>query len=626
MTPVRSFAGKRVAVVGLGGSGLATLAALQAGGASIAAWDDGVSARERAAQAGFAVEDLRQADWSVFAALVLAPGVPLTHPEPHWSVLRAQAANVPVIGDIELFQRERASLAPTAPFVAITGTNGKSTTTALIAHILKSAGRDVALGGNIGTPILALPPPAPGRIHVIECSTFQIDLAPSLAPSIGLLINLTPDHLDRHGTMEAYAAIKERLVANADVALVGVDDHYCRAIYARVKQAKGSEAKAVSAQRVPDADVWVDGHRVFEKGGPAPAVDLAEAKNLRGAHNGQNAAFAFAATRALGLSLEEIRAGMRSFPGLAHRMEQVGRRGRVLFVNDSKATNADAAEKALLTFNDIFWILGGKAKQGGIEPLRPLFKRVAKAYLIGDASDTFAHSLDGEVAFERCGTLDNAVAEAARDAALSAAAEPVVLLSPACASYDQFANFEQRGDRFRERVTALLAARKESRMISRAQVGPVADWMRTADKWLLAAFGALMVAGLVLALAASPAVAERIGLSPFHFVDRQALFMAPTAALMIATSFLSPRYVRRAGLVTFVISLALVVLALKYGVEVKGSRRWILGLQPSEFLKPAFVILAAWAFAEGGEGAPMSKLSRRAGAGDLAADDRAADP
>ncbi len=234
---------------------------------------------------------------AAFAALVLAPGVPLTHPEPHWSVLRAHAANVPVIGDIELFQRERALLAPDAPFVAITGTNGKSTTTALIAHILTSAGCDVALGGNIGTPILALPPPAPERIHVIECSTFQIDLAPSLAPSIGLLINLTPDHLDRHGTMEAYAAIKERLVASAGVALIGVDDDYCRAIFARLKASKGASVKAVSASPTPGADVWVDGHRIFEKGASAPAVDLAEAKTLRGAHNGQNAAFAFAATR-----------------------------------------------------------------------------------------------------------------------------------------------------------------------------------------------------------------------------------------------------------------------------------------------------------------------------------------
>jgi len=457
MIPVSTMAGRRVAVFGLGGSGLATLDALKAGGADIAAWDDSVGARERAEGAGYAPVDLRVADWSAFAALVLAPGVPLTHPEPHWTALRAHAANVPVIGDIELFQRERAACAPDAPLVAITGTNGKSTTTALIAHVLSGAGRDVALGGNIGTPALALAPPAPQRIHVIECSTFQIDLAPSLAPSVGLLINLTPDHLDRHGTMENYAAIKERLVARSDVALIGLDDAPCRAIAERLKAAKGAKVVTIGADSSHGADVFVDGRKLFARGRSRPVADLSDAPALRGAHNGQNAAFAYAAARALGLSDEEIGAGLRTFPGLAHRMEQVGKRGRALFVNDSKATNADAAEKALLTFQDIFWILGGKAKEGGIEPLRPLFGRVAKAYLIGAASDSFAATLEGAVPFERCGTLDVAVASASRDAAASHAPEPVVLLSPACASYDQFANFEKRGESFRQLVAALPA-------------------------------------------------------------------------------------------------------------------------------------------------------------------------
>ena len=457
MIPVSTMAGRRVAVFGLGGSGLATLDALKAGGADIAAWDDSIGARGRAEDAGHAIVDLRTADWSAFAALVLAPGVPLTHPEPHWTVLRARAADVPVIGDIELLQRERAARAPDAPLVAITGTNGKSTTTALIAHILGGAGRDVALGGNIGTPALALAPFSSQRIHVIECSTFQIDLAPSLAPSVGLLINLTPDHLDRHGTMENYAAIKERLVAKSDIALIGLDDAHCRAIAARLKAAKGDKVVTVGADESHGADVFVDGRKVFARGRTQHVADLSASPALRGAHNGQNAAFAFAAARALGLSDEEIGDGLRTFPGLAHRMEQVGRRGRALFVNDSKATNADAAEKALLTFTDIFWILGGKAKEGGIEPLRPLFGRVAKAYLIGAASDAFAATLEGAVPFERCGTLDVAVASAARDAGLSQASEPVVLLSPACASYDQFANFERRGDGFRQLVAALPA-------------------------------------------------------------------------------------------------------------------------------------------------------------------------
>jgi UDP-N-acetylmuramoylalanine--D-glutamate ligase len=467
MIPVRSFEGRKVALFGLGGSGLSTAHALRAGGADVAAWDDNIASRTRASDAGIPLVDLSRADWSAFAAFVLAPGVPLTHPEPHWSVERAKAAGVAIIGDIELFCRERAALAPDAPFVAITGANGKSTTTALLAHILREAGRDVEMGGNIGVPILELEPPSRDTIHVIECSSFQIDLAPSLNPSVGALINITPDHLDRHGTLENYAAIKERLVAGANVALIGVDDEPCRAIERRLRASgRGVAPRVVSISAHPSAasDIAVDDHRIVERGadGMTIALDLRGAPALRGVHNGQNAAFAFAAARTLGLSPERIARGLATFAGLAHRMEQVGRRGRVLFVNDSKATNADAAEKALLSFQDIFWIAGGKAKEGGIAPLRALFPRIAKAYLIGAASEEFARTLGTSVPFEQCGTLDAAIAAAARDASASRAAEPVVLLSPACASYDQFANFEQRGDRFRALAAELIAAKSPS--------------------------------------------------------------------------------------------------------------------------------------------------------------------
>ncbi len=346
MTPVTTFHGKRVALFGLGGSGLSTVRALVAGGADVAAWDDSEASRAKAIAAGFVVTDLSTVDWSTFDAFVLAPGVPLTHPKPHWTVDRAHAANVEIIGDIELFVRERRALAPKAPFIAITGTNGKSTTTALIAHLLRAAGRDVQLGGNIGTPILDLEPPSDARIHVIECSSYQIDLSPSLNPTVGLLLNVTPDHLDRHGTIEAYAAIKERLVANSDIALVGVDDDYCRAVAARLRAA-GRKVVAISQRTSSLAEMFVEGHRIFAKGETAPRYDLTLAPALRGEHNGQNAAFAVAAAEALGASREDIARGLASFPGLAHRMEQVGREGRVLYVNDSKATNADAAEKAL---------------------------------------------------------------------------------------------------------------------------------------------------------------------------------------------------------------------------------------------------------------------------------------
>jgi len=460
MIPVESLRGQSVALFGLGGSGLSTARALVAGGADVAAWDDSAAARERAAAAGVALVDLAQADWRGFKLTVLAPGVPLTHPKPHWTVSLADKAGVPIVGDIELFVRERDARAPDAPFVAITGTNGKSTTTALIAHVLRQAGREVAMGGNIGTPVLDLPPPAAGRIHVVECSSYQIDLAPSLKPSVGLLINITPDHLDRHGDLARYAAIKERLVANAEVALIGVDDEPCRAIYARLKARAGAQRViAVSGGESPLADVWVSERRVMARGEAAPVADLARARALRGAHNGQNAAFACAAARALGLERERIARAVETFPGLAHRMEEVGRFGRILFINDSKATNADAAEKALLSFHDIHWILGGRAKAGGVEPLRPLFPRVAKAYLIGEASDEFVRTLQGAVPFERCGTLCAATEAAAEDAARSQASEPAVLLSPACASFDQFANFEARGEAFRACVAKWLDQR-----------------------------------------------------------------------------------------------------------------------------------------------------------------------
>ncbi|MEW6257883.1 MAG: UDP-N-acetylmuramoyl-L-alanine--D-glutamate ligase [Pseudomonadota bacterium] len=452
MIPVSTFKDRTVAVFGLGGSGLVTAQALMAGGAHVLADDDGAAGRAKAEAAGIPVTDLRAADWSAFSALILSPGVPLTHPAPHWTVERAREAGIEVIGDIELFCRERRAHGRHAPFIAITGTNGKSTSTALIAHLLQKGGRDVQLGGNIGTAILSLAPPMGRRVHVVECSSYQIDLAPSLDPSIGVHLNLTPDHLDRHGSMEGYAAVKEQLIAGIETggtAVVGVDDAYSRDIAARAAAA-GTHVVQVSATQKLSDGVWRDGDAiVWSEGGVERfRLSLAGIPALRGAHNAQNAAAAFAAARAAGLAPEVIAVAMRSFPGLPHRLEQVARAGRVLFVNDSKATNADATERALLTFPDIFWIAGGKPKAGGIAPLAPLFGRVRKAYLIGEAAESFAASLAG-VPHEVSGTLDAAVAAAARDAALSEAAEPVVLLSPACASFDQFANFEARGDAFR---------------------------------------------------------------------------------------------------------------------------------------------------------------------------------
>ncbi|HEX2136861.1 MAG TPA: UDP-N-acetylmuramoyl-L-alanine--D-glutamate ligase [Microvirga sp.] len=466
MTPVTTFAGRTVALFGLGGSGLATALALKAGGAHVLACDDNRAKMAEAAARGIETGDLRTADWSRFSALLLSPGVPLTHPEPHWSARLARQAGVEIVGDIELFCRERAEIAPAAPFVAITGTNGKSTTTALIAHLLREAGRDVQLGGNIGTAILSLEPPSDERIHVIECSSFQIDLAPSLAPTVGVLLNISPDHLDRHGTMENYAAIKERLVAAAETAVVGVDDALSAGI-ARRREAKGGALIRISKTPLdgsvaagpdkpwfPDA-VCADGTKLLALPGRAEIADLAGIGSLRGAHNAENAAAAAAVALRLGLDPDGIRRGLATFPGLPHRMEEIGRRGPILFVNDSKATNADSTEKALTSFERVLWILGGKAKEGGIDSLKPYFPRIEKAYLIGAASDDFARVLDGEVPYVRAGTLDKAVELAAADAVSSRASEPVVLLSPACASYDQYPNYEVRGNHFRDLVRAL---------------------------------------------------------------------------------------------------------------------------------------------------------------------------
>jgi UDP-N-acetylmuramoylalanine--D-glutamate ligase len=467
MTPISVFTGRRVALFGLGGSGLVTARALQAGGAEVAAFDDSSTSRDKAAAEGIPIVDLAAADWSGFAALVLAPGVPLTHPQPHWTVEKARAAGVEVIGDIELFFRERGQIAPAAPVVCITGTNGKSTTTALIAHVLRAAGRDVQMGGNIGTAVLALEPPTDGRIHVVECSSYQIDLAPSIAPSVGIQMNLTPDHLDRHGSFENYGAIKERLVASSDVAVIGVDDEPSKQM-ARRRAASGRALVKISGEQPLDEGVFAGitanagtlETRIVQvlDGKPRIVANLAGIGSLRGSHNAQNAAAAFAACFALGLSAQEIAAGFSSYPGLAHRMEEIGRIGRVVFINDSKATNADSTEKALTSFRDIFWILGGKAKEGGIESLRRYFPNIAKAYLIGAASDLFAATFDddGRVTYERSGTLDVAVAHATRDAlAHGGSGEIAVLLSPACASFDQFPNFEVRGDAFRALVKAL---------------------------------------------------------------------------------------------------------------------------------------------------------------------------
>ena len=448
--------GRSIGVFGLARSGLGTVRAAIGGGAGrVFVWDDRKSARDAAEQLGALAAEPESWPWGELDSLLLAPGVPLTHPAPHPIVKLAQAAGVEIICDVELLFREAEGR---ARFVAITGTNGKSTTTALIGHVLQSAGLPVSVGGNIGRAALDLEPPEKGRVYVIEMSSYQLDLTRRFRPDVAVWLNLTPDHLDRHGDLEGYAKAKARIFANMqanDIALVGVDEPEMERIAAALRDAGKPSLSTVSVGRHPDADLYVapDTGALLE--GATAVASLAELPTLRGAHNWQNAASAWGVAKAFGLEARTILEAMRSFPGLAHRMEIVARRGHVVFINDSKATNADAAAKALATFEPIYWIAGGQAKAGGIDSLAEYFPKIAKAYLIGAAADLFSRSLAGKVPHVIAGDLDNALRMAAADSALDRRAEPAVLLSPACASFDQFADFEARGDAFRRAVKAL---------------------------------------------------------------------------------------------------------------------------------------------------------------------------
>lgn len=464
MIPITEYAGRDVAVYGLGRTGLSAAKALAAGGARVHAWDDGDAARLKAEAEGVNVSDINKRDWQKFAALVLSPGIPFRFPQPHRLVRMAEMMNVPVVGDIELFARAVQALPEKGrpKVVGITGTNGKSTTTALIGHILKEAGRDVRVGGNIGTGVLDMAPLNANSIYVLELSSYQLDLVESLRCDVSVLLNISPDHLDRHGGMDGYVDAKKRIFANQrirDVAIVGIDDPHSQAIaMGRQRPGDGRVVQISSEFGLARGVSAVDGHFYDSTGGQAIRVgNLAEAEALPGRHNYQNAAAAYATCHALGVAPGRIMAAMRTFPGLPHRMERVGDVEGVRFVNDSKATNAQAAEQALKTWPKVHWIAGGVAKAEGIAPLAPWFDRVAQAYLIGESAPDFAKTLKGKVKTVNCGTLDAAI-QAAFDAAKAAGeADPIVLLSPACASFDQYKDFEARGDAFREIVQRLSA-------------------------------------------------------------------------------------------------------------------------------------------------------------------------
>jgi len=451
MIPLTHMSGQTIGVFGLGQTGLPTVQALLEGGARVIAWDD-----NEAARTGLDPDFLIPVEdwpWAEMSRMVLSPGVPFTHPEPHAVVLAAGEANVPVIGDVELFWREVRST-PNVRFVGITGTNGKSTTTALLHHCLKEAGYNVQMGGNIGRGVFDLDPPGENTIYVLELSSYQLDLIVDFEPDIAILLNLSPDHIDRHGDFAGYVAAKMRLFASMDetsICIVGQDDEPSQDCTKRLI-AQGLTVTPISGQEVQPKGISATAGLLAEKG--RAVADLSSIATLQGQHNWQNAAAVYAALRALGLSQGQATKGFASFPGLPHRMEPVAVIGGVHYINDSKATNADATAPALKTFDRIRWIAGGREKEGGIEGLAPHFGKIIKAYLIGEAAENFAATLEPYVPVEISGTLPRAFIAASEEARPG----ETVLLAPACSSFDQFESFERRGNAFRA-LTVSLADR-----------------------------------------------------------------------------------------------------------------------------------------------------------------------
>ena len=465
MIPVKGYQGRKVAVLGLGRSGLATARALIAGGAEALLWDDSPEARAKAEAAGFACTDLtRNGALDGVACLVTSPGIPHLYPAPNRVIALALEAGVPVDNDIGLFFQslagadwERFDQPPKV--ICITGSNGKSTTTALITHILEVAGRPVQMAGNIGRGVLDIDPPQDGGVVVLELSSYQTELARALTPDIAVFTNLSPDHMDRHNGMGGYFAAKRRLFAEGgpDRAVIGVDEVEGRFLAAQIAQGPEDDRviRISSGTRLEGFGWSVFARKGFlaewRKGRQVASIDLRAVAGLPGAHNHQNACAAYAATRALGLAPKMIEQAFQSFGGLPHRSQLVGEKDGVRFVNDSKATNVDSAAKALQAFPKVRWIAGGMGKDGGIAALAPHLGHVVKAYLIGHSARDFALQL-GDTPHEICETMARAVARA------SAEAEPgdVVLLAPAAASFDQYPNFEKRGEDFAAEVAAVL--------------------------------------------------------------------------------------------------------------------------------------------------------------------------
>jgi UDP-N-acetylmuramoylalanine--D-glutamate ligase len=460
MIDLGALKGSSFAVLGLARSGLATVRALRAAGIDCVAWDDNALAREAALRDGATLAEPAAIDWSRITALIISPGIPNRLPKPHPVAAAARAAGKKLVCDIELLARAQ----PRARFVAITGTNGKSTTTALIGHILKNAGLACEVGGNIGRGALDLAPLGDGGIYVLELSSYQLELLETFRAHVAVWLNVTPDHIDRHGDMAGYVAAKEHIFDRqkaGDCAVIGVDDEYSRAVHDKLAARTGVAAVPVALERPVAGGVSFRAGLLIDADGYQ--VDFSDVPTLPGDHNAQNAACAWAACRWLGLAREKIVDGLKTYPGLPHRQERVAQVGNVVYVNDSKATNADATARALSSYRDIYWILGGQAKEGGVAPLAGYFDRIRHAFLIGEATELFARQLDGKLPYTRCGDLKAALDAAHERAQREATGPAVVLLSPACASWDQWKSYEHRGDAFRAMARALPGAQSLGR-------------------------------------------------------------------------------------------------------------------------------------------------------------------
>lgn len=454
---VRTLDGKPVAVLGLGVSGLSVAKALKTGGARVVAWDDEDDKRNAAEKAGIEIADFIEGCLDGYAALIMAPGIPLHFPKPHPAVEKAREAGIEIIGDLEIFHRSLHGFKT----VGITGTNGKSTTTALIAHVVKESGRNAAMGGNIGVPVFNLPLSGEGGIAVLEMSSYQIDLCPNFAPDIAVLLNITPDHIERHGSMESYIAAKERIFQGAGVAICAIDDPHTIGIYDKIVKAGMRTVIPVSVKKEMAGGVYVREGNLFDaiQGEAVNAGSLTGISTLPGTHNQQNICAAFAVCRTLGLTAEEILTHVKTYPGLSHRQFLARLINGIAYVNDSKATNADATARAVACYNNVYLIAGGRPKEGGLSGLEPYGDKIRHVFLIGEAMDDFAKWLQNmNIPHTKSGSLDIAVLEAHR-MAQSERGQPggagTVLLSPACASWDQFENFAQRGTVFEALVKTL---------------------------------------------------------------------------------------------------------------------------------------------------------------------------